>query len=350
MVYKHLVRPILFRLSPERAHSIAFLGLKLLRILGLKSIVKKMMFPCSLQMETEFCGLKFLNKVGVAAGLDKNAEVFDMFGSLGFGHVEIGTVTPKPQPGNPKPRLFRLAIDKALINRMGFNNRGLKSAVKRLQNRDKQLIIGGNIGKNTLTRNEDALSDYVQCFEGLYSHVDYVVVNVSCPNISDLHKLQDQDELEKILSELNRLRSQKEVYKPILLKISPDLNQLQVDETIEVVLRNAIDGIIATNTTVSREGLLTPADKVRSIANGGLSGKPTANRSTAMIKYIHDKTKGKLPIIAVGGIFTSADVIEKLEAGATLVQIYTGFIYEGPGLAKRINKDLISYYKSKFTG
>lgn len=344
-MYKQLIRPFLFSFNPETAHKITFTALKIGKNLPVKPILKTMFHPSSLHMETEVFGIKFPNKIGIAAGLDKNAEVYDMLGSLGFGHIEIGTVTPKPQPGNAKPRAFRLITDSAVINRMGFNNNGLESAVNRLKKRNNKLIIGGNIGKNTLTDNSEALGDYIACFNGLYPVVDYIVVNVSCPNITNLHKLQDQDSLEEILRTLNNLRSEKEIRKPILLKISPDLNFKQVDETLDVVKRCNIDGIIATNTTTSREGLKTNIDRVTEIGNGGLSGKPVKNRSTELIKYISEKTNRSLPIIGVGGIFTPDDAIEKLNAGASLVQVYTGFIYEGPSMAKRINKAILKLHK-----
>jgi dihydroorotate dehydrogenase len=337
-MYKRLLRPLLFNLSPENAHKLAFSTLKLAYRLKMGTLIKLIYNPKSLHLETTVCGITFPNKIGIAAGFDKNADVFQMLGNFGFGHVEIGTVTPLMQAGNPKPRLFRLPKDKALINRMGFNNRGLEEAVTKLKRRNKNLIIGGNIGKNTATPNDSAIDDYIKCFLGLYDFVDYIAVNVSCPNISNLHKLQDQEELEKILGKLNLLRNEKLQYKPILLKISPDLNQNQVDETIEVVIRNNIDGVIVSNTTILRTGLVTTPDKVASIANGGLSGKPISERSTTLIRYISDKTNGKLPIIGVGGIFEPKDAIEKLEAGASLIQIYTGFIYIGPSIAKKINK------------
>jgi dihydroorotate dehydrogenase len=300
-------------------------------------LVKLALNPDDLQMETEFCGIKFPNKVGIAAGFDKNAEVFDMMADFGFGHVEIGTVTPKGQSGNPKPRLFRLKDDHALINRMGFNNKGLEEAVKRLKKRKNKVIVGGNIGKNTNTPNELAINDYLACFEGLYPYVDYITVNVSCPNITNLKKLQDQEELEKILQAIDLKRASTSIYKPVLLKISPDLNWDQIDETLAVIQRCHIDGIVAVNTTTIRKGLKTPENKVISIGNGGLSGLPLKDRSTEIIRYIHQKTKGKLPIIGVGGIENAEDAITKLEAGATLLQVYTGFIYKGPILAKSIN-------------
>jgi dihydroorotate dehydrogenase len=294
----------------------------------------------SLLMGTELAGLKFPNKIGIAAGLDKNAEGFKMLGALGFGHVEIGTVTPEPQPGNPKPRLFRLIPDNAIINRMGFNNDGLKKTIRRLKRRSKNLIIGGNIGKNTLTPNEDAVKDYLTCFKGLYPHVDYITVNVSCPNITGLHKLQDQDQLEKILKVLNDERKKQDVYKPVFLKISPDLNNHQLDSTLEVINSCSIDGVIATNTTITRNNLSLSENEISAIGNGGLSGRPVSKKSTEVIKYIAEKTEGRLPIIAAGGVFTAEDAVEKLNAGASLVQVYTGFIYEGPFMAVRINKAL----------
>jgi dihydroorotate dehydrogenase len=344
-MYKQIIKPLLFLLNPEKAHKLAFTGLKLAKNIGLKPVLNSYFNPKSLQLETKLMGLTFPNKIGIAAGLDKNAEVYDMLGSLGFGHIEIGTVTPKAQPGNPKPRLFRLPQDNALINRMGFNNNGLQSAIKRLRKRNNKLIIGGNIGKNTATSNDNALDDYIACFNGLYDFVDYIVVNVSCPNITDLHKLQDQDSLELILKTLDNLRTEKTKYRPILLKISPDLNFNQIDETLEVIKKCNIDGVIAVNTTTSRDNLITDKVKVKSIANGGLSGKPVSNRSTEIIKYISTKTNGKLPIIGVGGIFSKEDALEKLNAGASLVQVLTGFIYEGPYIAKNINKYLVNLQK-----
>jgi dihydroorotate dehydrogenase len=332
-------------LTPENAHKLVFMALKLAQFFRLGSLIRMFYSPNNSHLETTVCGIHFPNKIGIAAGLDKNAEVFQMLGNFGFGHVEIGTVTPLAQPGNPKPRLFRLPADKALINRMGFNNEGLEKVIRKLKKRDKSLIVGGNIGKNTATPNESALDDYINCFLGLYEFVDYIVVNVSCPNISNLHKLQDQVELEKILGTINRLRKERTHYKPIFLKISPDLNWKQVDETLEVVLRNKIDGIIASNTTILRDGLVTPPELVKSFANGGLSGQPVRERSTELIRYITHKTDGKLPIIGVGGIFEPKDAIEKLNAGASLVQVYTGFIYEGPGMARKINKTLSGLQK-----
>jgi dihydroorotate dehydrogenase len=279
--------------------------------------------------------------VGIAAGFDKNAELYDELGSLGFGFVEIGTVTPKGQPGNPKPRLFRLPQDKALINRMGFNNNGLDEAVKKLKHRKTNIIIGGNIGKNTATPNEKAVEDYEKLFKGLFDYVDYFTVNVSCPNISDLRELQDQDSLMEILNKLQAINQSKPHPKPILLKLSPDLNNKQLDEVIEIVEKTGIDGVVAVNTTISREDLTTPAEKVKKIGKGGLSGKPIKERSTEIIRYLSEKSGKAFPIIGVGGIFTPEDALEKLNAGADLVQVFTGFIYEGPFLAKKINQALL---------
>lgn len=336
-MYKSIIRPLLFRFSPETAHHLTFRALKVGQALKMDTLLNLVLNPSKLNMETEFCGLKFPNKVGIAAGLDKNAEVFNILGSLGFGHVEIGTVTPKSQSGNPKPRSFRITQDQGLINRMGFNNHGLDEAINKLKKRSDKLIIGGNIGKNTATPNEEALYDYISCFNGLYDYVDYITVNVSCPNVTNLHKLQDQDELEKILTSLDQERAKKSTYKPVFLKVSPDLNNNQIDETLIVVDKCNVDGVIATNTTVTRNTLSISQEEIKRIANGGLSGLPIKDKSTEVIKYIAEKTKGKLPIIGIGGIMNPQDALEKIEAGASLVQVYTGFIYEGPTMAKRIN-------------
>lgn len=341
-MYKWLIRPLFFCLNPESAHAIVFFFFRLIRFFRLNKLVAFVYNRGCLQMETEVCGLRFPNKLGIAAGFDKNAEVYDVLESFGFGHVEIGTVTPLAQKGNPKPRLFRLPTDKALINRMGFNNKGLDRAIDQLKKRKPGLIIGGNIGKNTLTPNQEAIKDYRTCFAGLYPYVDYLVVNVSCPNITDLHKLQDQQELELLLTNLINWRTSQTTKKPVFLKISPDLNLYQVDETLEVVNRLGIDGVVVSNTSTSRQGLTVSEAEILRIANGGLSGKPVEARSTELIAYISNKTGGKLPIIGVGGIFSPEDALEKIKAGASLVQLYTGFIYEGPGLAQRINKFLLN--------
>lgn len=340
-MYKTIIRPILFLITPEKVHYLIVIILKIsFKIPFLPYLVKKIFFISDKKLEKVVAGIKFPNPVGLAAGFDKNASFYNEFSAFGFGFIEIGTVTPLAQTGNPKPRLFRLKPDKALINRMGFNNNGVDEAVKKL-NKKHNLIIGGNIGKNTATPNDTAYKDYLNCFKKMYNHVDYFVVNVSCPNISDLSKLQDQDMLEQILDELIKYRITQEVSIPIFLKISPDLNQKQVDETLEIVSKTAIDGLVVANTTVSRENLATPDIKVKKIANGGLSGLPIRNRSTELIRYISKKTNAKLPIIGVGGILTAKDAIAKLNAGASVVQIYTGFIYEGPMLVKRINKAVL---------
>ena len=344
-MYKEIIRPILFLVDPERIHGVINTGLKVARCMGLGKVMDWCYNPRCLQMETEFCGIKFPNKIGIAAGFDKNAEVYKMLGNMGFGHVEIGTVTPRPQPGNSKPRLFRLPADSALINRMGFNNKGVENAVKNLRRRNHKIVIGGNIGKNSSTPNENAVDDYLACFQALYDYVDYISVNVSCPNVTNLRELQGQKSLEKILSALAEQRRQKAVYKPILLKISPDLNFRQIDESLVIIERYGIDGVVAANTSTTRDGLKTSEERIKEIANGGLSGLPLRDRSVEIIRYISQKTGGKLPIIGVGGTMSPADAIAKLEAGATLVQVFTGFIYYGPKLAKDVNKAV----KIKFT-
>lgn len=341
-MYEKLLRPILFLLSPEKIHSLVISFIKIgFKIPGVKWIIKKGLSVEHPSLHRSVLGLEFKNPIGFAAGFDKNAEVYEDFSAFGFSFIEIGTVTPKPQSGNPKPRSFRLKKDKALINRMGFNNKGVVYAAKRLKNRSGNIIIGGNIGKNTLTPNEQAIDDYLFCFKEIYDHVDYIVVNISCPNVANLRHLQDSENLSKILSTLMAERKQRRIYKPILLKVSPDLTYEQLDETITASVEAGIDGFIATNTTTSRENLTTSSEKVSNIGNGGLSGAPLTKRSTEVIRYIHEKTLGKKPIIGVGGIMTTEDAIEKLNAGASLIQIYTGFIYSGPMFVKKINKELI---------
>lgn len=292
-------------------------------------------------LERTLWGIRFPNPVGLAAGFDKDAKFTDSLACLGFGFVEIGTVTPLAQPGNPQPRLFRLPEDKALINRMGFNNDGAAAAKHRLFNRNEKLIIGGNIGKNKLTPNEAATSDYEKCFHELYDVVDYFVVNVSSPNTPGLRELQEKEPLMKLLNRLMELNQQKKQVKPLLLKIAPDLTNTQLDDIVTIANETKIHGIVATNTTIDRSHLATPPKKIETIGAGGLSGKPLTKRATEVIRYLHQKTNGKLPIIAVGGIFTAADAKEKLDAGAALVQVYTGFIYEGPSIVKNICKGLI---------
>ena len=293
------------------------------------------------RLERKLFGLTFPNPVGLAAGFDKDAKLFDELSHFGFSFIEIGTLTPKAQPGNEKPRMFRLPEDEALINRMGFNNEGVEAAVKRLKHRSTKVIIGGNIGKNKITPNEDAAKDYELCFEALFDHVDYFAVNVSSPNTPNLRALQEKEPLTQLLNNLKTLNSRKEKPKPILLKIAPDLTNEQLDDIIDIVKQTNIDGVIATNTTISREGLITPNQKIETIGAGGLSGKPLTKRATEVVRYLSEKSNKTFPIIAVGGIYTAADALEKLNAGASLVQVYTGFIYEGPGIVKRINKGIL---------
>ena len=332
-----IARFFLFFFNPEQAHHIAFLGFKILqRLPFLMNWISK----CYHKYDTPVTvfGIKFPNRIGLAAGLDKDAEVFDALGALGFGHIEIGTITPVEQPGNPKPRLFRLVKDKALINRMGFNNSGVKIARKRLMGRKTNIIICGNIGKNKVTPNKEAVNDYEKAFLGLYPAVDYFVVNVSSPNTPNLRELQDKEPLKHILSHLMKINQQQKKPKPILLKIAPDLSFSQIDDVLEIIADTAINGIVATNTTIERQPLTTDTEYVKELGAGGLSGNPLTKRSTEIIRYISQKTEGKLPIIGVGGIMTPEDAMEKIKAGASLVQLYTGFIYEGPKLVKNINK------------
>jgi len=339
-MYKTLIRPFLFKKQPEDAHNFLFKNLRLLDQLHLGFILKWLYNYQNPKLERTVFGIKFPNPVGLAAGLDKDAEVSDMLGNIGFGFVEIGTITPKAQPGNPKPRLFRLPNDEALINRMGFNNEGVEACVKRLKKRKSKVIIGGNIGKNKVTPNEDAISDYEKGFEALFDYVDYFVVNVSSPNTPNLRELQDKEPLTNLLNHLMGLNKEKKVPKPILLKIAPDLTNEQLDDIVDIVISTKIAGLVATNTTISREGLSYDKTFIEEIGAGGLSGKPVRERSTEVIRYISKKSGGQFPIIGVGGIHSPKDAIEKLEAGASLIQIYSGFIYEGPDLVKSINKAL----------
>jgi len=332
-------------MPPERAHYFATGCLTFLSsIPGFPALIRSIYSFNHQKLERELFGLTFKNPVGLAAGFDKDARWFNQLANLGFGFIEIGTLTPKAQIGNPQPRLFRITEDNGLINQMGFNNLGAEDAIKRLKNRKTNIIIGGNIGKNTATSNDDALTDYIFNFNTLHDYVDYFVVNVSCPNVKDLTKLQDTPFLLNLLGDLKHINTTKDKPKPILLKIAPDLNNSQLDEVIEIVAQTKIDGIIATNTTTSRENLKTDNKTITKIANGGLSGKPLTHRSTEVIKYLAEKSNKAFPIIGVGGIYSPEDAIEKLEAGADLVQIYTGFIYEGPGLIKKINKAILEKY------
>ena len=341
-MYKILIRPFFFLFDPESIHHFTFKLIKVLNAIpGIGALNRKIFTVNDPKLERELFGLKFKNPVGIAAGFDKNAVLYNQLENYGFGFLEIGTATPKPQIGNPKKRLFRLKKDQALINRMGFNNLGADAIANNLKNKKTKLIIGGNIGKNTATSNDDALADYVYNFETLHDYVDYFVVNVSCPNVKNLTKLQDTDFLTELLSELKSINAAKATPRPILLKIAPDLNEPQLDEIIELVANTKIDGIIASNTTTSRENLITSKEEVDAIGNGGLSGLPLRERSTEVIRYLATKSKKAFPIIGVGGIHSEQDALDKIEAGADLVQIYTGFIYEGPKLVKRINKAIL---------
>lgn len=342
-MYKQIIRPLLFILPPEFIHNLVVSGLKFFfRIPCKKWMTRKISLVINPNLEREIFGLKFRNPVGIAAGFDKQALLYNELANFGFGFVEIGTLTPLPQPGNPKPRLFRLPKDRALINRMGFNNIGVDEAIKNLKNRKTDIIIGGNIGKNTATPNEQAAQDYLICFEKLFDYVDYFVVNVSCPNISNLQELQDKENLLEILGKLQLSNNRKQNPKPILLKISPDLTNNQLDELIEIVAETKISGIVATNTSTSRNNLKTNARDLEKIGNGGLSGQPVRNRSTEIIRYLAEKSGKAFPIIGSGGVFTPEDALEKINAGADLVQVYTGFIYEGPLIGKKINKRLLN--------
>ena len=337
-MYKKLLRPILFHFDPENIHTIICFVLKL----PLLSKILKLIFNFhSPDLERDVCGIKFKGPIGLAAGFDKNAELVKPMSDLGFGFVEIGTVTPKGQPGNSKPRIFRLPKDQALINRMGFNNLGADNVRKNLLKYKGKCTIGGNIGKNKLTPNDQAVEDYQYCFNQLHDVVDYFVVNVSSPNTPGLRELQEADALTEILDRLQEQNKLKEIQKPIFLKISPDLNKTQLDDIIEVVLKTKISGVIATNTTIERGNLQTSKDQIEKVGSGGLSGQPIKSTSTEIIRYIAQKSNNAFPIIGVGGIHSPEDALEKLNAGASLVQIYTGFIYEGPGLIKRINKYLL---------
>jgi dihydroorotate dehydrogenase len=341
-MYKFLIRPFLFLVDPEKVHHFVFDLLKLSgKIPGFKFLLKLVYDYRDPRLERKLFGITFANPVGLAAGLDKDARLVDEFACLGFGFIEIGTLTPRPQPGNDKPRLFRLPSDGAIINRMGFNNEGVLSAIERLKKRTSRIIIGGNIGKNKATPNEQALEDYVYCFEQLYPYADYFIVNVSSPNTPGLRELQEKEPLRKLLIQVKTLSQSKPAPKPVLLKIAPDLTRQQLDDIVEILQETKIDGVIATNTTISREGLKTPSATIKKIGSGGLSGKPLAQPSTEVIRYLRNKLGNDFPIIGVGGIMSPQDAIDKLNAGANLVQIYTGFIYEGPALVKKINKKII---------
>lgn len=340
-MYKSLVRPILFLFQPETIHKAVFTALRIAQSLpfGL-SMIRSLYKYESPGLKRTVLGIDFPNPIGLAAGMDKDAEVYEAFGAMGFGFVEIGTVTPKAQPGNEKPRVFRLPRNKALINRMGFNNRGVLNAAQNLQKRKSNLIIGGNIGKNKITPNEEALSDYLFAFNELFEFVDYFVVNVSSPNTPNLRELQEKEPLTRLLGALQAENRTRKNPKPILLKIAPDLSDSQLDDIISIVTETGINGVVATNTTIARSGLDYPENQISAIGLGGLSGEPLRSRSTEVIQYLSEKSGGKFPIVAAGGVMSPQDAFEKLKAGASLVQIYTGFIYEGPGFVKQIKQFL----------
>lgn len=342
-MYKLIIRPLLFLFDPEKVHYFTFSVIRNLSLIpGFSSLTKWVFKVNDPLLETEVFGLKFPNPVGLAAGFDKDAKLYQELSNFGFGFIEIGTLTPVGQDGNPKKRLFRLKEDNAIINRMGFNNGGVQSAVERLK-KNKNVLIGGNIGKNKITSNEEAVLDYQICFEALFDHVDYFVVNVSSPNTPNLRALQDKEPLTKLLQTLQDANVKKTTSKPILLKIAPDLTDEQLVDIISIVEDTKIAGVIATNTTLSREGLVSNNKEEM----GGLSGKPLSKRATEVIRFLHEKSKGSFPIIGVGGIHTVQDALEKLEAGASLVQLYTGFIYEGPQLVKEINKAVVAKRRAK---
>jgi dihydroorotate dehydrogenase len=343
VMYK-ILRSILFVFPPEWVHYFSMNCLRLLCKAGFKGAITGVYRPTN-NVQCSMFNIQFSNPVGLGAGFDKNAKYLNELEALGFGFVEIGTVTPLPQAGNDKPRLFRLPKDKALINRMGFNNDGVNVVAKRLKEwKEKksksQLIIGGNIGKNKITPNEDAWKDYEICFSALHPYVDYFVVNVSSPNTPGLRELQEKESLRKILTHLQAINIKQQKPKPLLLKIAPDLTQEQIDDVIDLALEINLDGLVATNTTISRNNLQTANHKLQTIGAGGLSGLPVKQRSTEVVKYIFDKTNGKIPVIASGGIFSGADAKEKMRAGGSLVQVWTGFIYEGPGIVKQICRSL----------
>ncbi|PQB07133.1 dihydroorotate dehydrogenase (quinone) [Polaribacter filamentus] len=347
-MYKLIIRPILFLFDPEKVHYFTFSLIRILCKIPLVSNIFRTLYQVNdKKLERTLFGLTFKNPVGLAAGFDKNAVLYNELANFGFGFIEIGTVTPKGQVGNPKKRLFRLKEDQGIINRMGFNNEGLEVVIQQLKKNKGNVIIGGNIGKNTETSPENYTTDYLECFKGLHPYVDYFVLNVSCPNVGSHAKLNDKAYLLELIFACQKLNielslSDASKLKPILLKIAPDLNHQQLDEIIELVAETKIDGVIASNTSTNRVNLKASKERLEEIGNGGLSGQPIKNQSTEVIKYLADKSNKSFPIIGVGGIHSEKDALEKIKAGADLVQIYTGFIYEGPGLIKKINKEILA--------
>ncbi len=336
-MYQKLLKPLFFLMSPERAHYAAMDLLTVAcRVPGVRWWMRKRAAKRNRGKEISVAGLTFPNRVGLAAGFDKDARWLPALEMLGFGFVEIGTVTPRAQSGNPQPRLFRLVQDRGILNRMGFNNDGLYPAVARLVRRPQGLVVGGNIGKNKITPNEKAVEDYLACVDALHAHVDYFVVNVSSPNTPGLRELQDKEPLANLLRAVVRRNGNLPGHRPVFLKIAPDLTNGQLDDIVEIVLAENVDGIVATNTTVSREGLLTPAAEVESMGAGGVSGAPVRSRSTEVVRYLATKSQGRIPIVGVGGVDSLEAAQEKVDAGASLVQVYSGMIYEGPGLPARL--------------
>ncbi len=341
-MYKLLLRPLFFLFDPEKIHYFTFSLIKFIsKIPGFNSIFRSLYVVNDKRLERNLFGLTFKNPVGLAAGFDKNAVLYNELANFGFGFIEIGTVTPKAQAGNPKKRLFRLKDDQGIINRMGFNNEGLEGAISQLKKNKGKLIIGGNIGKNTQTKPEDYTNDYLECFDALHPYVDYFVLNVSCPNVGSHAKLNDKDYLEELINAVQNANKTFEKQKPILLKIAPDLNTNQLDEIIQLVTDTKLDGVIASNTSMDRSDLKATKKQLESIGNGGLSGQPIKEKSTQVIKYLSENSNKSFPIIGVGGVHSAKDALEKINAGADLIQIYTGFIYEGPSLIKSINKAIL---------
>lgn len=341
-MYKSIIRPIFFLFDPEKIHYFTFSLIHFLCKIPLVSSIFRGLYQVNdKKLERNLFGLTFKNPVGLAAGFDKNAVLYNELANFGFGFIEIGTVTPKGQEGNPKKRLFRLKDDQGIINRMGFNNEGLQAAIHQLKKNKGKVIIGGNIGKNTQTPSENYTRDYKECFKGLHPYVDYFVLNVSCPNVGSHAKLNDKEYLVELITECQNLNNKEEKQKPILLKIAPDLNNQQLDEIIELVAETKIDGVIASNTSTSRNNLKVTLERLQEIGNGGISGQPIKHQSTKVIQYLADNSNKSFPIIGVGGVHSEQDALDKIAAGADLVQIYTGFIYEGPGLVKRINKAIV---------
>jgi dihydroorotate dehydrogenase len=342
-MYKHFFRPILFLIDAEKVHHVVFNLLRLvLGLPGVRSIFRKSFTYEHPNLKKKLFGLTFENPVGLAAGFDKDARLIDELSAIGFGFIEIGTLTPRAQSGNDKPRLFRLPVDKALINRMGFNNSGALAAVDNLRKRKSKVIVGGNIGKNKITPNEKAFDDYAFCFEVLFDHVDYFVVNVSSPNTPGLRELQEKEPLRQLLATVKKMSLSKPNPKPVLLKIAPDLSENQLEDIVEILTTTGTDGIIATNTTISRSSLKTSSARIKALGAGGLSGVPLKDRSDEVIRFLRKKLGPSYPIIGVGGIMSAQDALDKLEAGADLIQLYTGFIYEGPAVVKKINQAIVS--------